>query len=123
MYKFLDKSSTNKLNLVLNLHATGDEQDWDIELASPERIREFVDFYESKSLEIHDQYALLALILASFEELLEQNKEDKITWNRIKSILNSSEQYNPLIIYWQNSQFHLSKFLIQMDGLNDEHKI
>src|ERR1700733_10037828 len=58
----------------LNLPATGNEQDWDMEMSDPNRIREFITFYYAHNL-LPEQYLLplISLILNSAEEYLHKN--------------------------------------------------
>ncbi|MES2465110.1 MAG: hypothetical protein V4671_31475, partial [Armatimonadota bacterium] len=42
-------------------------QDWCIELSDPARVDEFCDVYESAALDFEQRFALMALIIASYD--------------------------------------------------------
>lgn len=97
----LTKDSMDKLTSLLALPATGAEQDWEVELANPTRIDEFVAAYPLASLSSSDRFALMALILASVDEFLAE--EDKLpgAWVRICEVLNKeSSLHEPSVSYW-----------------------
>jgi hypothetical protein len=99
--KFLSTEAVLFLNKVLSLPATGLEQDWEVELADPNRINEFVSFYENSILNSDQRYALMALIIASLEDLSYIKPIESVLWRRISSIiLKEYELYRPLIDYW-----------------------
>ena len=56
------------INQIMNLPATGKEQDWEIELSDPERIDEMLDILENKILDLENQSALSLLLIGSMEE-------------------------------------------------------
>lgn len=65
---FAQPAAVEFLNTALLLPATGQEQDWEVELADKTRIAEFLDFHEGNDLSEPCRTALMALILSSFEE-------------------------------------------------------
>lgn len=92
------------LNSALNLPASGNEQDWEIEMSNPDRISEFLDFYEEHELSQDCQKALMALILASFEDAAWMSKFDEYLWFRTTNILRSnSSQFKEIILIWTSS--------------------
>ncbi|WP_333606365.1 hypothetical protein [Arsukibacterium sp.] len=56
------------INKLLNLPATGREQDWEIELADPARIDEMLDALETKEIDFDCQSALSLLVISSIDE-------------------------------------------------------
>jgi len=101
MTKILTGDAINYLNRVLNLPAMGCEQDWDIELADANRINEFVLFYEEESLSDDKRSALMALIIASLEDLAYAEPIDKGMWGKISKLLCLDyELHQQLIQYW-----------------------
>jgi hypothetical protein len=50
--KMTHKDSIQFLNTQLGLPATGTEQDWEIEMANPQRISQFIDFYTLPYVEL-----------------------------------------------------------------------
>jgi hypothetical protein len=101
----LDRTAINQLNSRLNLPATGNEQDWEIELANPNRLNDFIDFFESKELNNNEKLALMALLLASYEEGISNRIVSTILWNNIeKLIVKDKEIYQDLLEYWTLSE-------------------
>ncbi|MFP2905391.1 hypothetical protein ACLESD_10105 [Pyxidicoccus sp. 3LFB2] len=97
----LKKSSTEKLTTALALPTTGQEQDWDAELADPSRIREFLHAYQVLSLTPDDRVALMALIMASVELHLSAGSDVSHDWERIAAILRQERDlHRETISYW-----------------------
>ena len=94
-----------QLSKELSLPYTGTEQDWDIEMADSNRIDEFIKFYKESHLCDDKKVAVMSLILASYDDLLnENNLEIDDRWNEIKSILKSEMIiFVDLIDYWSLS--------------------
>lgn len=66
---FPTNNSKKFLNFALSLPTTGAEQDWEIEMSNPNRISDFIAFFsETPELSYDQKHALVALILASFED-------------------------------------------------------
>lgn len=98
----LTKEIIEQLGQKLSLPFTGMEQDWDIEMADSYRINDFLKFYHQNDLSYDSKAALMSLILASYEDFLNENdlKIDN-RWNEIKSILESERIiFVDLIDYW-----------------------
>lgn len=61
-------------------------QDWEVEVADARRVGEFCDAYEGTTLSIEEKFALMALIIASYDDYLRdtpptrrnQSLEDRI---------------------------------------------
>lgn len=83
----LTKEAAAALNQALRLPATGREQDWDVELADPDRVDEFVAFAENHVLNGSERYALMALILGSLEDLAHREAVSSALWGRIARLL------------------------------------
>lgn len=99
---FITKEVADFLNVKLALPAKGDEQDWDIELANKDRVKEFTDYLNTAILTNEQKFALMSLIVASYEDLLvSKNKLYTPFWHKIGHILNSEKHlYQPIIDYW-----------------------
>lgn len=95
------QNAVKYLNELFNLPASGQEQDWDIEMADPKRLNEFLDAFEI-NMPLAVKQALLSLILASYDDFLKVDKDlDNHQWNKIKSIIDTeSHYYQELLIYW-----------------------
>lgn len=97
----LKRRAVKFISQKLNLPVTGGEQDWDIELADPTRIEEFVMLFKQDSgLDTEQKYALMALILASYEDALQGGQPLNGSWDYIKKTLKNDLTYSDLIEYW-----------------------
>jgi hypothetical protein len=99
--KILTTEAIQFLNKALCLPATGHEQDWEIELADPNRIDEFILFYENGTLNADQRSALMALIIASLEDLAYIKPIEPMLWERISGLLSAEpDLHRSLIDYW-----------------------
>jgi hypothetical protein len=98
----LNKQDVDYLNELLNLPARGDEQDWDIELADPARLSEFLGTFKAYPLTLSVKKAFLALIIASYDILLQYDPDDDdFYWTSIKGIMDSEKhEHISLLKYW-----------------------
>lgn len=98
----LTKKAIESVSLKLDLPFKGIEQDWEVELADSKRVKEFVSFYKGLSLSLDEKMALMALILASYDDYLEENDIGKNEfWDEIRFLLRSEEElFRELLNYW-----------------------
>lgn len=110
---FVRKESAIKLNKLLELDSTVDEQDWELELADIGKITSMLNLLENKTLNFHDKIALSHLIVASFEE--ENEELGAVDKDRIKifaDFLDDNLQIKNIIReYWIVAYGNLSKNL------------
>ena len=102
------------LNTALNLSASGQEQDWEIELADHRRIKELIDFYAKSDLPQDCEEALVALILASFEDAIWVSQFDEEQWHRFSAgLLSNYSRLENVLTPWatndDNDEFAISK--------------
>lgn len=86
----------------LNLPVLGIEQDWPLEISNYERISDFIEFFNKNDLSLPEKYAVVALIISSYEDLLNvrDDNENKI-WNEIVKILNENKNdYLEILNEW-----------------------
>jgi hypothetical protein len=96
----LKKKAIDFLNQYFKLPAKGNEQDWDVELADSNRIKEFLNGYRG-DFTGDVKLALMALILASYEDFLHENKENSNIENEIKEIFDDDILlFADLLKYW-----------------------
>ena len=89
------------LNRVLHLPATGREQDWDIELADPDRASEFAAYLEDHALNEEEKRALMALVLGSLEDLAQTEGVSTELADRVRRLLRADMTlYTDLIKRW-----------------------
>jgi hypothetical protein len=99
------KTSMDLLTDRLSLPATGHEQDWDVELADPDRLKEFLETYYDPSLTADDRSALAALLLASVDRYLMNRDELPAEWGHICELLRRDKRlHRELIQYWNDEE-------------------
>ena len=110
---FVRKESSIKLNKLLGLDSTGNEQDWELELADIDKITSMLNLLENKTLNFHDKIALSHLIVASFEK--EDEELGTVDKDRIKifaDFLDDNLQIKNIIReYWVVAYGNLSRNL------------
>lgn len=101
-YYQLEVNAINFLNKKLNLPSTGVEQDWEVELADPSRINEFLELYESQTLTEPQSRALMALIIASLDSLVESSitYSGDFFYRARFHLIKSRELFIDIIKYW-----------------------
>lgn len=90
------------LSKELALPFTGSEQDWELEMANINRIDEFISFYKKMNLPKESKYSIMSIILASYEDLLNESNIDKDgRWDEIKILLSvEKDLFKNLLEYW-----------------------
>lgn len=91
------------LSRQLALPYTGTEQDWDIEMADAARIADFLQFYQTHRLSADEKIAVMALILASYDDHLYENnlQTGSSAWQEIAALLKAEKTlFAGLINYW-----------------------
>src|SRR5688572_661051 len=77
------------------------DQDWEIEIADARRVGEFLDAYEREPLDDDERFALMALIVASYDELLMDGHEDQQQWNRVRRhLVERFDLHEYTVQYW-----------------------
>jgi len=127
--KYVTGDASEKLEKLLRLPATGEEQDWEIELADPNRLDEFIRVFSEGEYNQEERFAFGALIVSSFDGLLRCNRSKKqrenlydylvenndvdddivtlykekemLIWSRILAVLKEDEiLYDGIVEYW-----------------------
>ena len=76
-------------------------QDWECEAADSSRIKDFVEFYENKSLTDIEKYTLMSLIINSCNDAIPDGNFDNGLWHRVESLLSADKNICTNIIdYW-----------------------
>lgn len=98
----LRKEIIEQLSKELSLPYMGFEQDWDVELADKNRVDEFISFYNDNDLSTEMKYATMSIILASYDDFLNDKELDRdYRWYEIEKILKSEKEvFRDLIEYW-----------------------
>lgn len=110
----LKKKATDFINKYFNLHVTGNEQDWDLELADANRLNEFLDNYNDDFTD-DIKLALTALIFASYENYLHEHEADFQIEKRIHSTLTKDlDLFFGLLSYWSLNEEENKKNLFKI---------
>src|SRR5687768_2546268 len=97
----LKRESMDRLTTALSLPATGQEQDWDVELADPARVGDFLAAYQQLPLTRDDRIARMALMLASIDRHIEAESGLPSEWERIADLLvHERVLHREAIRYW-----------------------
>lgn len=100
------RDTISYLNRQLYLPYSEHVQDWDVEMADHERIQEFVDFFNTQTTLTSDQQtAIVALILASYDDLLNVTGHNEKIWADIALILKENiSDLHDLLNYWTSDK-------------------
>jgi hypothetical protein len=99
--RWVTKDSASRLTAVLGLASNPHMQDWEHECADPQRLGEFLDLYERGGLGDDDRFALMALIVSSFDERLGAGGADETVLRRVERILLADFRlHRRTIHYW-----------------------
>jgi hypothetical protein len=108
-YYWPHPDSVRALNQLLNLPATGHEQDWEIELSDPERLDEMVGLFCGGELDLENRSALALLMIfsldpwgadagtADVERVQLALQSDPAVHDRMRSYWSRSEENGPVI--------------------------
>jgi len=100
--KYVTKSARESLIQKLGLPEPDEFcQDWEYIVANASRVEEFLAFYENTPLNIEEKFALMVIIIASFDDYLNESNFCRTIWNRIKNLLEKDKQIHVnTILYW-----------------------
>jgi hypothetical protein len=97
-------AAIRRINTLLQLPATGQEQDWEIELADSTRVQEFCQVYQTANLTQEEKFTLMALIIASYDDYLrfgqDKTATDAITTIITKLLVHDFALHKTTINYW-----------------------
>lgn len=80
-------------------------QDWEHECADSQRLEEFLDLYDHSGLSEGDRFALMALIVSSFDDWLRNDGKDEHTSERLRRLLLANfDLHERTVHYWCLSQ-------------------
>ncbi|WP_298760640.1 hypothetical protein [uncultured Psychroserpens sp.] len=98
-----------------DLNLNFESQDWGIINASPDRLEEFVKYFETSRYSEKEKYELFELIIASYNDCLIEIKEKSKIFEDFISNTKGSDTYNTIINYWKNldndDEFPISKVI------------
>lgn len=96
--RFPTGAAIDRLSADLDLAEVG--QDWEIVAADSRRVSEFLDYFDTRQLNDDERFALMSLIIASFDERLSAGPDD-VSQDRIVARLTTRfDVFNYLVHYW-----------------------
>ena len=78
-------------------------QDWEIEVADPERIEEFLAAYESGELDDDEKFTLMQTIIESFE-VGDQPLQEMPAWHRALSLIEENLDLHIYSVWYWGSE-------------------
>lgn len=118
LWRFPTREAIDKLAHRFNLPNEPNMQDWEWEVADPQRINEFLAAYISEELTDNEKFTLMEIILQSFEDLNEPLESDS-RWDKVLTILDQNIALHlNSVYYWsaldtkdQEEQWRVTPFL------------
>ena len=87
-----------------NFPYSSDMQDWEWEVADPNRIEEFVAAYTSGELNEDERFVLMETIIQSFEDLC-SSLDDNKKWHEVVELLESNLDLHIYSVwYWSDDE-------------------
>lgn len=103
------KAAISTLAAEFELPNNPDMQDWEHEVANPERLGEFLSAFETGQLSDDEAFCLMETVIQSFEDL-EDAEKWRTFWPTIKARLRDNFQLHAYTIwYWANFDGALSE--------------
>lgn len=91
-------AAIERLSADLGLSKVG--QDWEIEAADSHRVKEFLDYYDTRQLNDDERFTLMSLIVASFDERLYAGRDDVLHHRIVACLIERFDVLNYLVQYW-----------------------
>lgn len=99
-------ASREKLAGLFRLENRPEMQDWEVEVADPNRITEFLNAYEASDLSDDDRFLLMSLIIASFDDAGESDGEKPFSgkeWEKTRKLLiRDCKLHASTLWYWSS---------------------
>lgn len=98
----IKKEAIEYINRLLALPSSGTEQDWCIEMADSSRINEFISIIRNNVLSNDEKNAVMALILASYDDFLSSQEDNNhAVWLEVSVVIEKDDAlYLGLLKYW-----------------------
>ena len=99
-YRYATPAVEQQLSQQLGLPWHKPMQDWDLTCANSHRIHEFLAYYQHSTCSDDERFALMQLIMASFDDFLEEyERMDVSLWDVASSLLHQSCNLHITTIY------------------------
>ena len=99
--RWVTSQSSDKLSALLGITRLDTEQDWKFVHADALRVEEFMEMYGHSDFNEDDRFALMALIVASFDEWLGANHLSEEVMQRIQQLVIADHALHEFTVhYW-----------------------
>ena len=99
--RFVTQNARQRLDDVFGFSPDAYMQDWEIELSDGQRLQEFVNAYDTLSLDEDERFALMALIVASAHDSLDFHGLTDSEWRVIHDrLVLDANIHASTIFYW-----------------------
>ena len=108
LYRFPSITAITALAKRFNLPYAREMQDWEYEVADADRIDEFLAAYDSGELSDDEKFTLMAMLLQSFLNAIDEGKNFlATTWNHFLNLLERDiDIHIYLVWYWSSVDKH-----------------
>ncbi|WP_054943848.1 hypothetical protein [Paenibacillus ihuae] len=99
---YVTNEAINSLNEKLGLPKPDKHsQDWVYEVSNSSRVAGFFSFYENAILNMEEKFALMNLVISSYDDAIAEGKVLPGMWNGIRGqLMKHISMYKDLISYW-----------------------
>jgi hypothetical protein len=99
--RYPTRAAMESLEQKLRLQVSPHMQDWEIQLADETRLGEFLDLYETNTLDPDEKFTLMALIIASFDDWLASGQRAEVFGERIeRALVADFSIHASTVVYW-----------------------
>ena len=100
--KYPSSETINKLTKELKLEGADEfTQDWECEVANVNQLPEYIEYYQSKNLNINEKTTLMRIILEAYNDYVVLENEEDVYGEVIKEFLKRDYSiYEETIKYW-----------------------
>lgn len=129
--QYVTKEAVEGLVRKINLPMPGRySQDWEYEVSDSSRVAEFLSFYENIALNKEEKFALMIIIISSYNDAIVEEKTEESIAERIKYLLlNDADIHKNTIFYWAlldeddlEDCFAITSFMREVASLYDKNQ-
>lgn len=103
-------------------------QDWEIEITNSSRVSELISAYENSNLNHEEKFALMIVIVGSYDDALSAGMENSDNWDKISyHLVNELNIHKNTILYWASEGqelencFYIAPLMRDLMKKNDIH--
>jgi len=105
-FRCATKKSITKLASILGVSHTPDMQDWEWEIADPQRLREYIELYSKPHMNEDDRFTIMETMIQSIDDLFVRNRIPPKCWTRVQKLITSNPKLHQCsVLYWSSLDF------------------